>query len=735
MATKWKNKVRYWIWVVLLAIGINAIVTPVFGNSDYFYSNYYETGSFQSRLSWFTEKLALLELSGMDKEEVKQKLTVTKEEIDEHRYRYGDLSEQISNIKSQYEGQINNALNEGNKEVADVYIAERDRKIADITENFKSDEYVRTKVMKEKEQKVDQLFQELEQMKLDLDRDKRDFKFYFVEVGTGKVVTNLNRGLLDSIDEYFDEKEMAFVQKWGAETGDYLIIDDYGRYPLSTNYENVLPAGFFDKQFTGMVGIPKSDKDNPILAEAKMFEQSWLAYWLYFGIGLVLVIVGALWFRKTSVREIPVSEKWRGYYRLIPIDIRLVLLAATTMLSITDLMIQPFEYSHWSMVIREWIVTVAIGAFFIGLTILQAKLLWDNRQTFKQDWERALVNKGYQMIKEMFLVRSIGTQLLLLMAVMVGLGAGAVAVLVEPILILVYGVFVLVIGIPVIMVLVRSAGRFNQIAVHVGELASGKLEPDLQVKGKSVFAKLASNINTLKHGVKSSIKAQAKSERLKTELITNVSHDLRTPLTSIMTYSELLKTPELPEDDRNAYIEIIDRKAKRLKVLIDDLFEASKMASGNIELNKEKADLVQLLQQALAEYAEAIEQSTLIFRVTTPEHPVQAVVDGQKIWRVFDNLIGNILKYSLEKTRVYITMKQDGNSVIVTFKNIAKYELGGDTDELLERFKRGDASRHTDGSGLGLAIAKSIVDLHDGEMDIEADGDLFKVTVVLKAGM
>jgi signal transduction histidine kinase len=262
-------------------------------------------------------------------------------------------------------------------------------------------------------------------------------------------------------------------------------------------------------------------------------------------------------------------------------------------------------------------------------------------------------------------------------------------------------------------------------------LADGNLEPDLEIKGKSVLAKMAGHINTMKYGVRTSQRAQAKSERLKTELITNVSHDLRTPLTSIMTYSELLKNPELTEDERLSYIEIIDRKSKRLKVLIDDLFEASKMASGNIELVKEKVDLVQLLQQALAEYNEAIQASSIQFRVSNPVQPVYALVDGQKMWRVFENLIGNILKYSLENTRAYIHIEAEQGKAVITFKNISQYELNDNSDELFERFKRGDESRHTDGSGLGLAIAKSIIDLHEGTLDIDVDGDLFKVTIRL----
>lgn len=261
----------------------------------------------------------------------------------------------------------------------------------------------------------------------------------------------------------------------------------------------------------------------------------------------------------------------------------------------------------------------------------------------------------------------------------------------------------------------------------------GNLETDLPVKGKSALAALASNMNALKHGVKTSQQKQVKSERLKTELITNVSHDLRTPLTSIISYTDLLKNPDLTDDERASYVEIIDRKSQRLKILIEDLFEASKMASGSIELIKQKVDVSQLLQQALAEYNEAIGDSGLHFRVTYPDEPVYAVVDGQKMWRVFENLIGNILKYSLENTRVYISMKQSGSQTVISFKNVTKYELSENTDELFERFKRGDSSRHTEGSGLGLTIAKSIVDLHGGQLEIDVDGDLFKVTMMLDA--
>lgn len=288
-----------------------------------------------------------------------------------------------------------------------------------------------------------------------------------------------------------------------------------------------------------------------------------------------------------------------------------------------------------------------------------------------------------------------------------------------------------VVSLPLFILIMSKAGYLNKVLTHTEELAAGNLGANIPVKGKSAIARHAANINDLRTAVNVSNKEQAKSERLKTELITNVSHDLRTPLTSIITYTELLKTPDLDQEDRASYIEILDRKSKRLKVLIDDLFEATKMASGNIELHKEKVDINQLLQQALAEHNEALSQSSLQLRVTQPDHSIYVYVDGQKLWRVFDNLIGNILKYALENTRVYISVKADQNQVVLLFKNITKYELGDDQGELFERFKRGDQSRHTEGSGLGLAIAKSIIDLHGGSLEIDVDGDLFKVTITL----
>ena len=282
---------------------------------------------------------------------------------------------------------------------------------------------------------------------------------------------------------------------------------------------------------------------------------------------------------------------------------------------------------------------------------------------------------------------------------------------------------------PVDVYYFKRMGYLNRVMKQTEDMAAGRLTSAIEVKGKSPIAKHAENLNDLRRGVEQSVKERAKSERLKTELITNVSHDLRTPLTSIITYTDLLKNPDLTEEERQKYVNILDKKSAKLKTLIEDLFEVSKMASGNIEILKQRVDLAQMLQQAVGEHEEDFKAAGLDLRVAIHEQPIYAEVDGQKWWRVVDNLLVNARKYSLEGTRVYVSLQVVSGVAEFAIKNVAKYELGENIEELTERFKRADTSRHTEGSGLGLAIAQSIIDLHGGQLKLEVDGDLFKVTV------
>ena len=223
---------------------------------------------------------------------------------------------------------------------------------------------------------------------------------------------------------------------------------------------------------------------------------------------------------------------------------------------------------------------------------------------------------------------------------------------------------------------------------------------------------------------------EVKSQNMKTELITNVSHDLKTPLTAIITYIDLMKDPNLTPEDRAQYLDTLDRKAQRLKNLIEDLFEVSKASSRNVTLTLADIDLCALLKQVEFELSDKIEASGIEFRFHLPEEKVIARLDSQKTYRIFENLIVNITKYGLPGTRAYIDLTDMGDRVCAVLKNVSAAEMDFDTTEITERFVRGDKSRNTEGSGLGLAIVKSFTELQGGTFEILVDGDLFKAVVV-----
>ena len=283
-----------------------------------------------------------------------------------------------------------------------------------------------------------------------------------------------------------------------------------------------------------------------------------------------------------------------------------------------------------------------------------------------------------------------------------------------------------------IVIFIKELIYLDKIIIGSKAATEGKLNCNIEEKGRGHLRELAHDINNIRDGLRKSIESEMKSENMKTELITNVSHDLKTPLTSIINYIDLLKRENIGSETAKDYINILDKKSQRLKVLIDDLFEASKATSGAMELNITKIDIVQLLKQSLGENDERFKNSNLSVKLDIPDTKIFINGDGQRLYRVFENLISNIVKYSLSNTRVYIQMYvDDENKVVIIMRNISAYELDFCANEITTRFKRGDSSRSTEGSGLGLAIAKSIVELHGGKFNIEVDGDLFKSIIRL----
>lgn len=297
---------------------------------------------------------------------------------------------------------------------------------------------------------------------------------------------------------------------------------------------------------------------------------------------------------------------------------------------------------------------------------------------------------------------------------------------------------------PVIFVLIvvfapKWVKMFEDIQKGVKEVKSGNLSYKINIQGEGELAELAKGINEISAASNLAIQNELKNQRLKTDLISNVSHDLKTPLTSIITYVDLLKKEGLTCDDAEKYLDILDQKSQRLQKLTEDLFDAAKASSGAIPVRFEKVEMLSLINQGLGELSLGIKEANLDFKISADKEKYYVYADGQLLWRVVENLLGNVLKYAQEGSRVYIDLKeQKGVSgklpmVVMEIKNISKNELNIEADELMERFKRGDESRNTEGSGLGLAIAKDLVRLQKGWFELKIDGDLFKAVTMLES--
>ena len=275
----------------------------------------------------------------------------------------------------------------------------------------------------------------------------------------------------------------------------------------------------------------------------------------------------------------------------------------------------------------------------------------------------------------------------------------------------------------------KISEKYSKLREATSKIAEGNLDVKIE-EDLGLFEPFKGDLEKIQCGFKKAVDEEVKSQRMKTDLISNVSHDLKTPLTAIITYADLLKDENLSDEKRKQYIETLDRKAQRLQVLIENLFEVSKATSGNITLNIENIDVVSLMKQTLFELEDKLEEASLLVRKNMPKEKVILPLDSQRTFRVFENLIINITKYAMPNTRVFIDIIENEDDVAIIMKNMAAEEITFNVDTIAERFVRGDESRNTEGSGLGLAIAKSFVELQGGTFNISVDGDLFKVKIV-----
>ena len=281
--------------------------------------------------------------------------------------------------------------------------------------------------------------------------------------------------------------------------------------------------------------------------------------------------------------------------------------------------------------------------------------------------------------------------------------------------------------------LVVAVINMNRLKKGAEQIAGGNTEYKINTSHMlSEFKQHGDTINNIGGGIQAAVEERIKSQRMKTELITNVSHDIKTPITSIISYVDLLDKENIENEKANEYIAVLKRQSERLKKLVQDLIDASKASTGNMPVNFEKININVMLEQIIGETMEKLQSRSIKPVIKYGSESAIAIADGRLLQRCFDNLIQNIYKYAMEESRAYIDIEESASCISVTLKNISKNELNVSGDELMERFVRGDSSRNTEGSGLGLSIAKSLMEIQGGSLNVVIDGDLFKAVVVVR---
>ncbi len=640
---------------------------------------------------------------------------IDRDELDRMRENYDiQLKNKLNTTEDKYNQEITAAEENKNTDRAKRLIEERDKKLEEIKkEDTKTVEDIKKELVNRNTKDYEAIKKALE--------SKSSIKYYITLTGSNEILTNING--LNNIGEYIKNSSLYSLD-----------------FPRRLNQQSRLNSinNFFNSQVaTGYVIIPNETEGYSYYTSNYKYYNSLrtrIIFEFFLTLGALTVSLLMLKYLKSSSGEVLVyNERFNKFCSKIPIDLKLAILLFYSLFIFK--IVSEGGFMTIPPTSRQFRNLLIVAIYFLVLNISFPFIttLVKDKDKLKAYWEESLALKVIitlmNAIKTKGMLFRVGVMTLIAVvaAGIIGLltllvtnneGAALFVVLAYCIIVLIY--------------IILKLKYLDVIIIATDEIAAGNLNFSVKEKGKGLLSKLANNINNLQSGVKKAVESQMKSDRLKSELITNVSHDLKTPLTSIINYVDLLKREELTKEEMLDYIGVLDRKTQRLKVLIEDLFEASKMASGSVELNLEKVDVAQLLTQSLGEFDEKIKASSLAFRVNIPHGKVFSILDGKKTWRVFENLIGNILKYSQTNTRVYIELIENETNIIITMKNISAYEMDFNVDELFERFKRGDASRATEGSGLGLAIAKSIVDLQGGKLNIEIDGDLFKAIVEFK---
>lgn len=715
MATKWKNSLLL-IFAVIFCLG-GWYTTYVSSNRMNTVDNtFYEMNNNVVESVYLKENLADFKPTKLE--------DISLDQVEIYRHRYGDLETQISDIKSQYQERLELAFEEKTKETLQK---ERDDKIKAIVENFTDDEAVKKKIIDEEMTYIKKNKKTIEEdIKPYLSDANELYHYFFKDTQTGDVYTNV-----EGLNKYSTETEVR--EKLKSQAVGKVKNFEYGINLYNFIKPEATQSGLFQTSVANLKGsyvIPKgSFLDTKIKEQEK--EAEFFSKLIYVGIFSMLIGIGILYFYVNSKMLIDFMNK-------IPLDVAIVVFLGLGFVAAAQaLVIYPYNIGNNLSNMRMLVGPVVIGFVCLLISFIMLKVLWQKllpkyrKVDLKEIWQESASYKIYEKIISIFNKLPFSSKIVVIFLVVVA-NLFALLILRRMYFSSFYRMILLGVMVVVILVEIRLVYLALKRTKKIMEQSKNwMVEYDQPVSQDTSLKELDRELTQLNKLIETSQKDTVQSEMLKTELLTNVSHDLRTPLTSIITYGDLLKQESLTDDNRKEYIEIINKKAQRMKHLIDDLFEVTKMNNGEIILDKSEVNLTQLLQQSVSEYSEEFEDHHLKFIFNKPEEAINLPLDGERMWRVFDNIFGNAIKYSMPETRVYLKLEKQNDMAKIELKNISQHELNEEADQLMEKFKRGDSSRHTEGSGLGLAIINSIVSLHDGNIDIQVDGDLFKLTIYL----
>ena len=505
--------------------------------------------------------------------------------------------------------------------------------------------------------------------------------------------------------------------------------------------KNAVPLGISGGYFSEGVGIdvqaylePKQTPGEE-LTRLRSSVGTLLRYqnaYLPVGIITAVLCIALLVFLMASMGKTPDGVKLRGIHR-VPVDLFL----AAALAAILFLANLCYSGGAGNLLLYNplwtWILPSTLMALWIGFVVLLTLCTISARLRAGKWWRNSII---YIVCR--FVYRAVRGFVRALPIAWKGILVYAVVVLVNALgMILAFGagsffvfLLTLVLDAAGLYFVIHTVRQLKTLQTAAQKLAAGDLTYTVDTeKMYPVLKEHGDNLNAVSVGMSRAVNERMKSERFKTELITNVSHDLKTPLTSIVSYVDLLKKEPTESEAAREYIEVLDRQSQKLKKLTTDLVDASKASSGALPVNLEKIDLGELLRQSAGEYTEKFAAASITPVLNAPEAETYVTADGRLLWRVLDNLLGNAVKYAQSGTRLYLELTPGETETVLTLKNISREPLNIPAEELMERFVRGDGSRHTDGSGLGLSIANSLMELMGGKLTLTLDGDLFKATL------